>query len=368
MKENRILVTGSGGIGGVNFVRAIRGAEELSKQKFFIVGTDFNPFHILFPEIDVRIRTPRHSDPNFLKKIKDAIKSYRIQFLHPHPSVEARVIAEHAEEIEKLGAKLYLPNPSSIAPDKFQIFKRLHAANVPVPRTVRIEKLEDIARGFEELGSPLWLRAVRGAGGRLSLLVKKPEEAEMWIRLNASQGRASISDFILQEYLPGRDLAFDSLWYNGELVTSYVRERLEYPFKHISLTGITGTPSVAKTLHYDEASKIGEKAVKALDPNPHGFFSVDLKEDENGKPKVTEVDGKWHTTAPLWGYAFMKLRKKLTYNLAYLYLTLGIHGNLEELQEKPPKYNLFPEDFYLVRQMDCGVLLVDKNMNKTKIT
>ena len=38
----KILVTGSGGIGGVNFVRALRVIDE----KFFIVGTDFNQYHL----------------------------------------------------------------------------------------------------------------------------------------------------------------------------------------------------------------------------------------------------------------------------------------------------------------------------------
>ena len=38
----KILVTGSGGIGGVNFVRALK----LFSDEFFIVGTDFNKYYI----------------------------------------------------------------------------------------------------------------------------------------------------------------------------------------------------------------------------------------------------------------------------------------------------------------------------------
>ena len=40
----KILVTGSGGIGGVNFVRALRA----TKKEFHIVGTDFNRYYIQF--------------------------------------------------------------------------------------------------------------------------------------------------------------------------------------------------------------------------------------------------------------------------------------------------------------------------------
>ena len=39
-----ILVTGSGGIGGVNFIRALRA----TKENFFIVGTDFNQYYLEF--------------------------------------------------------------------------------------------------------------------------------------------------------------------------------------------------------------------------------------------------------------------------------------------------------------------------------
>ena len=38
----KILVTGSGGIGGVNFVRALRATDE----EFFLVGTDFNKYYL----------------------------------------------------------------------------------------------------------------------------------------------------------------------------------------------------------------------------------------------------------------------------------------------------------------------------------
>jgi carbamoyl-phosphate synthase large subunit len=174
------------------------------------------------------------------------------------------------------------------------------------------------------------------------------------VRLNALQKRAAIADFILQEYLPGRDLAFDSLWFKGELITSYARERLEYALKHVSLSGITGTPSIARTIKDQKLNQIGVEAVKALDSEPHGFFSVDAKEDIVGKPVITEVDGKWHTTAPLWGYAFAKAFEKPELNIAYVYLMLGLNGNLSG---DLPNYDLFPDNHYLVRQLDGGVIL-----------
>lgn len=354
LREIRVLVTGCGGIGGLNFVRALRAAESMVSERIFIVGTDFNPYYSLMADVDVRFRTPRHDDPEFKNVIFRLVREYSIAFLHPHPSSEARVLAGCRDVLDSLGVKYYLPRPDDIAPDKWFMYVRLRDFGVPAPRAVRISSLDDVDEAFRVLGSPLWIRARTGAGGRLSLKVDSPEEAKLWIRLHVMQGRARIEDFIVQEYMPGRDLAFDSLWFNGKLVTSYVRERLEYPLKHISLTGITGTPSVARTIVHDEASEIGIRAVKALNPKPHGFYSVDLKEDVDGRPRVTEVDGKWHTTAPLWGYAVSKALNDVKYNIAYIYLKLGLEG---ELPFSISRLNLFPEGLYLIRQLDAGVAL-----------
>jgi carbamoyl-phosphate synthase large subunit len=46
----RIMVTGSGGVAGVNFVRSIR----VAREKIFIVGTDYYPYHLEWSDLDVK--------------------------------------------------------------------------------------------------------------------------------------------------------------------------------------------------------------------------------------------------------------------------------------------------------------------------
>jgi glutathione synthase/RimK-type ligase-like ATP-grasp enzyme len=351
----KILVTGSGGSGGVSFIRALKYAQKQQKNKIFVVSTDHNHHFLNFPDSDVKVISPRHDDHTFVPLLLSLIKKHNVEFLHPHPSSEARVVSENLATFNKAGVKTYLPNPKSIMPDKTEIQQALTKKNVRVAKTVEVNSLADLDRAFLEIGKPLWIRARRGAGGRLGLKVDSAEEAKHWVELNRLQRRSAISDFIIQEYLPGRDLAFDSLWFNGRLVTSYGRERLEYFLKHISLSGITGTPTIAKTIVDEKVSDVGIKAVKALDPKPHGFFSTDIKEDVEGNCVVTEVDGKWHTTAPLWGYAFAKAQNKPELNLTYHYLKLALNNG--ETDVNLPNYNLFPADYFLVRQLDAGVIL-----------
>jgi len=242
-----------------------------------------------------------------------------------------------------------------VGQDKLLTERKLRVAGVPVARTLPLEKVSDIEGAFGRLGKPLWVRARHGAGGRLSLKCDSTGEARDWVGLWTRRG-VPIDEFIVQQYLPGRNIAWDSIWKGGKLVTSYCRERIEYPFKHISPAGITGTPSVARTVHTNGVNRAGESAVRAIAKSANGAFSVDIKEDAGGMPCVTEVDaGKFHTTMPLWGYVAVKHFKLPWYsNLADLYVRLGLGA---EPPADAPKHDLLPAGYYMIRNIDSGVLL-----------
>lgn len=355
----RILVTGSGGVAGVNFVNALRVANE----EMFIIGTDYDRYHIEFPDVDVRVRSPRHDDAGFVPLIVSLVKKHKIGFIHPQPSVEAVVISKNSKAIS---AKCYLPDWNIIARDKLETQRILEKNDVPVAKTATISKEKDIPKAFVSIGTkPVWVRAKSGAGGRLALSCNSVEEVKHWTKLWVIRRKAKWSDFMLQEFLPGRNIAWDSLWYKGELITSFCRERLAYPFKHVSVSGITGTPSVSRIVADKKTNNVGEHAVKALDPKPHGSYSVDLKKDVDGKPRVTEVDaGKFHTTTPLWGYAAIKgLKMEWSANIPQVYIKLGIGEDVDNI----PKHNLYPEKVYLLRHIDCGAWLWKEDGWKKRI-
>ena len=356
----KILVTGSGGIGGVNFVRALK----LFTDKFFIVGTDFNKYYLQFANLDEKIISPKHSDPNFINFLNELIEKYTIDFLHPQPSSEALVISKNLDEIQ---TNTLLPPSNVISTDKLETQKILSKLNILVAKTKVIKNYEMIENEFNELGNgPHWIRAKSGAGGNLSLLCNNSKEVEYWMKLWILRGKANFDDFMLQEYLPGRNSAWDSFWYNGKLVSSFTRERIEYPFKHISPSGITGTPTVSKIIIEESVNKIGEAAVKSVHEMPHGNYAVDLKEDINGNWHVTEIDsGKFHTTTPLWGYISTKfLNQDPLYNMPYLYTMIG----LDEISDPGFLGNdIYPEGLHILRHIDCGTWIYKNDGSKEKI-
>jgi len=354
----RVLVTGAGGVGGINFVRTLKAAPE----DVFVVGTDYNEYYLMLSPVDKGYRSPKHSDPAFLKLIREIVDKENIEFIHPQPEVELEVLSYYKEKIR---ARTLIPPPEvvRVARDKYSTCIQLKNSGLDVPDT-RLYSREAVEELSKEYGWPLWLRARRGAGGRLSLPIYSVEEAEYWVKLWSLRG-IDIEEFIVQEYLPGRDIAWDSLWFRGELYASFTRERLHYIFPNLSPSRITGTPTVARIVRDERVDKLGIEVVKSLDPNASGFYCLDLKYDADGIPKVTEVNVKAHTTLSLWSYAIIKaFNFDWKYNIPYVYVKSGIE---DQLVSKPLGTNIFPENIMLIRHLDAGVLLVDSNGKKVGI-
>ena len=140
-----------------------------------------------------------------------------------------------------------------------------------------------------KLNYPFWIRSSTGSSGLGSFLVKNYDELVMWIKLNSS-----IKNFIANEYLPGRNYACKLLYYEGSLIRSSCAERINYIMSKVSPSGITGNTSFGRLIQNDDILKVSVDAMtllfKKTGAKPHGFFTVDLKEDTNNNIKITEIN------------------------------------------------------------------------------
>src|SRR5262249_2993890 len=139
----------------------------------------------------------------------------------------------------------------------------------------------------DHLGLPFWLRATAGAGAKGAIKVEQLTNAFHWIRF--WEGRSHMR-WMAEEFFPGRDIAWCSIWHRGDLLTSFARERMEYLYPHLTPEGLTGTPTIARVIHDPDVNRMGKRAVLSIDPRPHGIYSVDLREDETGHPRPTEIN------------------------------------------------------------------------------
>ncbi len=342
--EKRIMVTGCGGPASINFTKSLRDSQE----KMHIVGVDSNKYYIHLSDADKKFIIPKSTESGYIDAINEIIKKESIGLLHPQPDIEVKVVSENRE---KINAPIFLPKKKTIeiCQDKFVFSDILKRNGILTPKTFLIKTEEDLGKIEGQLKFPYWLRAKEGAGGKGSTLVQNTEQGKAWIKYWRFRGDW---DFIAQEYLPGRNIAFQSLWKDGELVTSQARERIEYIYPHLAPSGITGTPGVAVTVSREDINKIATDTVLAIDKEATGIFCVDMKENESGQPVATEINvGRFFTTS----YFFTKAG----INMPYYYVKLAYKESIPEL----PKYNAIPAGIYWIRHIDAGYKLV-KNINQ----
>jgi carbamoyl-phosphate synthase large subunit len=321
----------------------------------FLVGTDSNEYFVHLSMTDKTVLVPRAKNPNYIDALNEIIAKEKIEFLHAQPDVEVEAVSEKRE---KINAAVFLPSKAAVkaCQDKLESAKVWKKKNVPVARTIEVKKDEDIDRALAEFGSPIWIRARHGAGGRGSTPADNRETAVAWIRYWKS--RKVNWEFIAQEHLPGRNIAFHSIWKNGELVTSMARERIEYIYPYLAPSGIMGTPAVQRTVHDKAVNKIGTEAVLSIDPSFRGIASVDLKENAKGVPCVTEINpARMFTTSFFFSFASKVLRKDYCANIPYLCVKLAYKEALPDM----PKYDSLPADVYWIRHMDAPARLVKDN-------
>jgi carbamoyl-phosphate synthase large subunit len=344
----RILCTGAGGPAGINFTKSL----QIAPERVFLAGTEASKYFLHLSQTDVSYHVPRAKDGNYIEKLNEIIRKEKIEFVHAQPDVEVEAISENREKIE---ANVFLPSKKAVraCQDKLESAKMWKSKNVPVAKTVEIRDETDVEKAFENLGKPIWIRARHGAGGKGSTPADSLETATSWIRYWKSRGVTW--EFIAQEHLPGRNIAFHSLWKEGQLVTSMARERLEYIYPYLAPSGIMGTPAVQRTLHDERVNQIGTQAVLAIDENFTGIASVDLKENSQGTPCLTEINpGRMFTTSYFFSYASKVLRDDYCANIPYLYTRLAFKDSIPKM----PKYNVLPADIYWIRHMDAPARLV----------
>jgi phosphoribosylamine-glycine ligase len=344
----RILCTGAGGPAGINFVMSLR----IAPEKMFIAGTEASKYYLHLAPTHKQYLIPRAKEPSFVDRLNEIIRKEKIDFLHAQPDVEVEVVSEKREKIE---ANVFLPSKKAVkaCQDKLESAKVWKKRNVPVARIMELREERDVDKAFEEFGSPIWIRARHGAGGRGSTPADNRETALSWVKYWKS--RKVDWEFIGQEHLPGRNIGFHSLWKNGELVTSMARERIEYIYPYLAPSGIMGTPAVQRTVHDEAVNKIGTEAVLAIDSDFNGIACVDLKENREGVACVTEINpGRMFTTSFFFSYASKVLRGDYFANIPYLYVKLAFKESVPDLQ----KYDVLPEDVYWIRHMDAPARLV----------
>lgn len=334
----RILITSAGGAPALNFIRSLRDAPE----EFYIVGVDANKYTLQRSEADKKFLVPRVEEENYIPILKEIMQEERIDFLHCQMSYEMETISDFRDE---LGVNTLLPSHHAIetCENKFSSYTIWEQADVPVPATCALSCEEDLIKAFDELGPRLWIREVKGSAGKGALPTSDFAEAAKWINDRQGWGR-----FTAAELLDKDTVTWQSLWFEGQLIAAQGRKRLYWEFSNRAPSGVTGVTGTGVTVNNHELDMLAQRAILAIDGQPHGIFGVDITYDHEGHMRLTEINiGRFFTTH----YFFTKAGM----NFPYYYVKLGCG---EGVDFETPKINPLPADLAWIRGMDCHPTLI----------
>jgi carbamoyl-phosphate synthase large subunit len=349
----KILVTGCGGSAASNFIASLK----QTKEKFTIIGTDTNKFHLELAHVDTKYVLPPASDPTYLEKINKIIEKEKIDLVHAQPDPEVLFLSRNREHIK---TRLFLPSKQTIeiCQNKMELLENFKNNQVPIAESYIVKSPKDLSVYFNKLiekNKKVWLRAIRGAGARASLPINNESHGNAWIDYWETMRGIGYGQFMISEFLPGKEFAFQSIWKDGNLVTSQARERMEYLFGYLTPSGQTSSPSIARTIHREDVNEIATKGILSIDKNANGIFCVDLKENKTGTPCITEINaGRFFTTSNFFSTAGS--------NMPYYYIKMAFDEHIPEL----PKYNPIEKNLYWIRGMDMGYKLVNENKLSSK--
>lgn len=340
----KILVTGAGGSAASNFIDALR----LEFPNIEIVGADASPYMLALANLEKKILIPKASDPSFIAKINEAIEEFNIDLIHCQPDPEVTTLGKNREQVK---VPTFLPSNDAlrIAGDKELFATALRKKQIPMPVTATGSNSPDFKKSVEELLKSfpkLWVRARTGAGSRASLPVSNVSQAISWIEWWISEKGMNWADFMVSEFLPGKEFALQTVWQNGQLIAAEARERVAYLYGFLSPSGQSSTPSIARSTQDSRVYDLGIKGILALDETPNGIYCADIKEDYEGNLKITEVNaGRFFTTSNFFAHAGVNMP------------AMVIKAALGE-QLKPVGIATIPENLYWVRMVDMGFKLI----------
>jgi len=339
----RLLVTEAGTGASEYLIRSLRAGDD----EFVIVGCHWDQFFLRNSSADRRWMVPTPSDPGYAAAVSHVVERERIDFILPNADESVAALSAARRRFPGL---LLLPRHKVVrlCQDKYALNKFLSRRNVPVPETRAVRHLAGVETVFRNLGShsPLWCRIRSGSNSRGAAPVATPEQARSWIRYWSEMRAVPPRDFTLAEYLPGRDFACLMLWNAGTLVLAKTCERLSYFFASSQPSGQSSMAGLSKTVHEPRLVETCTRAIRALDARASGVFSIDLKSDERGEARITEINaGRLIAQTILLDRA-----GKHNLTLTYARLALGEPVTLRDEYEAAA-------DHYFVRNVDAEPLL-----------
>ena len=344
-----ILITGIGGLTPRSIATIIREHH----PDYRLIGCDIDKKAIGFfmkGLLDAYYVAPRCNESCYFPWVERLVEKENIDYAFVQPEAEIVQWGYYYENHMKYPCPVFMGCRvlSESLRDK-SIMADLLKGTEFIPKTIKVTQNNPRFEDVEKLiGFPCWIRATEGTGGLGSLRLDDISSYKSWLFINSQ-----IPEFTVSEYLTGRHLANQMLYYNGEYVKGAALECAEYVMANTAPSHVTGNTHFGRFLNEDHINEFCDRCVKYLENKlgvkAHGILSFDLKEDNKGKLKVTEIN--------IRHMAYTGVMAHVGFDLIEDTITIMEDGNCDNVKRKP--FFHYDKPFVFLRDVDVEPIIIE---------
>ena len=346
-----VLITGIGGLTPRSIAKVIR----KKHPDYRLIGCDINKRAIGFfinGLLDEYYICPRCNEHSYFPWIEKIVKDRNIDYAFVQPESEIVKLIDYYEKNGRYPCPVFMRSKllSISLKDKSIMAELLDNTNF-IPKTIKITQVNPRYNDILNIiGFPCWIRATEGTGGLGSLRIDDLDRLKSWLFINSN-----IGEFTVSEFLPGRHLANQMLYYEGEYVKGASLECVEYVMANISPSHVTGNTQYGRFLNEDNINKFCDRCIKYLEKKlnikAHGILSFDLKEDKNGNLKVTEIN--------IRHMAYTGVMAEVGFDLIEDTIRIMEDGNCENVERIP--FFHYDKPYVFLRDVDVEPIILDSD-------
>lgn len=350
---NTLLITGIGGLTPRSMATIIRE----KYPHYHVIGIDADRKSMGFfmqkngkKLVDEYYVCPRCDSPDYFPFVEKLVAQKHIDFAFVQPESEIVVWGDYQEKNGTFPCPVFMgcKKLSESLRDKSIMAQLLEGTDF-ITKTIKVTqdnpRFDDVEK---MIGFPCWIRATEGTGGLGSLKLEDIDSYKSWLFINSR-----IPEFTVSEFLTGRHLANQMLYYNNEYVKGAALECVEYVMANTAPSHVTGNTHFARFLNEDRINKFCDDCTKYLCKKlgvpAHGILSYDLKEDKNGNMKVTEVN--------IRHMAYTGAMAKVGFDLISDTMTIMEDGNADRIVRD--QYHHYERPYIFLRDVDVEPIILD---------
>lgn len=344
-----ILITGIGGLTPRSIAKSIR----KNHPDYKLIGCDIEKKSIGFfmkDLLDDYFVCPLCTDMEYFPFIKRIVKEMNVDYAFVQPEREIVEWGKYFEQYGEYPCPVFMGSRllSASLKDKSVMASLLEGTDF-IPKTIKVTQNNPRYDDVEKIiGFPCWIRATEGTGGLGSLRLDDISSYRSWLFINAQ-----IPEFTVSEFLTGRHLANQMLYYNGEYVKGAALECVEYVMANTAPSRVTGNTHFGRFLNEDRINEFCDRCIKYIESKlcvqAHGILSFDLKEDKDGNLKVTEVN--------IRHMAYTGVMAQVGFDLIEDTIKIMEDGNCDRVVRAP--YYHYDKPYVFLRDVDIEPIVLE---------